>query len=55
LLGGVAGVVMALFFRKTQIGQPLPLFSDFSEIEDDDGGLPWQEDQSALDENNGRE
>lgn len=55
LLGGIAGIVMALYFRNTKIGPALPLFSDFSEIDDDDGGLPWQEEQSAPDENNRRE
>lgn len=43
LLGGVAGVVMAVYFRKTNIGPVVPLFPDYSQMDDDDGGLPWNE------------
>jgi membrane associated rhomboid family serine protease len=46
LLGGIAGVVMAIYFRNVKIGPDVPLFPDYSQMDDDDGGLPWQEEQS---------
>lgn len=46
ILGGVAGVVMAIYFRKVKIGPDVPLFPDYSQMDDDDAGLPWQEKQN---------
>ncbi|PKP19769.1 MAG: rhombosortase [Bacteroidetes bacterium HGW-Bacteroidetes-21] len=48
LLGGVAGIVMAFYYRKKELSIPIPLFPDYSKMEDDDGGLPWQQTMEEL-------
>lgn len=54
LLGGVAGVVMAVYFRKVKIGPDAPLFPDYSQMDDDDAGLPWNEQSEKQNENEER-